>query len=762
MQSLRIIAEPVWSWPLVVLTGVLLIAVVLITYPPRVRHLSPGWRKLLIGMRLASAVLLIFALLRPALQFVELDPQSAVLVVLMDKSRSMTTADGPGGATRREMLVKTLVDAEPSLKRLADELEVRYLDFDAGVAPVDGPQGTPDGQFTAIGKVLDELRREDAGKRLVGIVLMSDGAQRASGDDDVDPRSAARRFAEQRGVPIHTVLYGTSELSTAGIDVAVESVLVKPDTFEKKTTPVQLQLRLSGAAGRKVTVKLKLENRTGKRAGESGELVDIPNSPEARPVIEVETRENSTVIPVDLSFVAEQAGEYKLAIEAVPLSGEVKVNNNRVETLITIRKGGLRIAYFDIWRPEAKFLRRLNETAEVQLDWQVVLSGAQQPRTRIDPQLFEPGKYDAYIIGDVPAAVFRVGRTDLLDSLAQRVQEGAGLAMIGGRNNFGSGGYGATRLRDLLPVLMSPAEALPPGQVDPGRHYIRKLEMVPARDGLRHYLMQIAPRDNEQVWRSLPPLGGANRLEAKSEHVDILAQSDDEVPLLFASDTGRARVVAFAADDTYHWWQYGHEDVHQRFWQQLMLWLSHKDLDADAPVWVRLDPRNFAPGSKVPMSFGARDAEKRPITDAEFRVDVLCPDGEKRKGSVLRAGEEGYGEFTDTTQPGDYWVTVTALQGGNAIGLPAMSRFIVDARDLELDNPAADPDLMAEIAAITGTVPLPPEQFGQFLEDLLSQGVSTEISRQTQVNLWDNWGLVGVFVLMMATEWYVRKKRGLV
>jgi hypothetical protein len=309
---------------------------------------------------------------------------------------------------------------------------------------------------------------------------------------------------------------------------------------------------------------------------------------------------------------------------------------------------------------------------------------------------------------------------------------------------------------------MSPAEALPPGQVDPARHHIRNLQMVPARDGLRHYLMQIAPRDNEQVWRSLPPLGGANRLEAKSEHVDILAQSDDEIPLLFASDTGRARVVAFAADDTYRWWTYGHEDVHQRFWQQLMLWLAHKDLDADAPVWVRIDPRNFAPGAKVPMSFGARDAEKQPITDAEFQVDVLCPDGEKRKGSVLRAGEEGYGEFTDTTQPGDYWVTVTALQGGNAIGLPAMSRFIVDARDLELDNPAADPDLMAEIAAITGTVPLPPEQFGQFLEDLLSQGVSTEISRQTQVNLWDNWGLLGVFVLLMATEWYVRKKRGLV
>ena len=112
MESIRIIAEPVWSWPLVVLTGVVLIAVVLITYPPRVRHLAPRWRKTLIGMRLASAVLLIFALLRPAVQFIEIDPSAAVLVVLMDKSRSMTTPDGVGGATRREMLAKTLADSQ--------------------------------------------------------------------------------------------------------------------------------------------------------------------------------------------------------------------------------------------------------------------------------------------------------------------------------------------------------------------------------------------------------------------------------------------------------------------------------------------------------------------------------------------------------------------------------------------------------------------------------------------------------------------------
>ena len=758
----RFITEPVWSWPLVAVASVALIAVVLVTYPPRIRHLPAGRRRLLLGMRLTSALLLIWALLRPAVQYLEIDSQAAVLVVLLDKSRSMTTPDGPGGITRRDALLKTLADSDEQLQELGENVEVRYIDFDSTLYPTEEPGSEADGQFTALGKILDEVRREDAGKRLVGIVLISDGAQRATGEDDVDPRAAARRIAEERGVQIHTVLVGTSELATAGLDLSVEDVLVAPDTFEKKTTPVQAQVRLIGASGRKVKVRLLLEDRTGKSAGESGELVAIPYSADARPMAEVETRENSTVIPVDLSFVAQQAGEYKLAIEVVPLDGELKVNNNRVETLITVRKGGLKVAYFDIVRPEPGKIRRLNTTSQIQLDWEVIAAGRQQQPRPIDESLFAPGAYDVYIIGDVPASVFRLGGVDLLRRLAERIDEGAGLAMIGGRRNFGSGGYGSSRLREYLPVLMGSTEPLAGDVIDPSRHHTRKLQMIPTRDGLRHYLMQIAPRDNERMWRSLPPLAGATRLEEKSENVEVLAESDDGVPLLFAADTGRARVVAFAADDTFRWHLHGFEDVHQRFWQQLILWLAHKEQDTDSPVWVRVDPKNFAPGARVPIIFGARDAEKLPIEDAEFGVEVLTPAGERKPLTVVRGGAEALAEFSGTEEPGDYWVTVTASKDGTALSLPAKARFIVDARDLELDNPAADPDLMEELASVTGAVPLPPEQFGPFLDELLEQGISTEITRQTEVNLWDNWGLLCAFVLLLACEWFVRKRRGLV
>jgi hypothetical protein len=194
----------------------------------------------------------------------------------------------------------------------------------------------------------------------------------------------------------------------------------------------------------------------------------------------------------------------------------------------------------------------------------------------------------------------------------------------------------------------------------------------------------------------------------------------------------------------------------------LILWLAHKEFDTEAPVWLRIDPRNYAPGAKADFEFGARDAMKQPLSDAEFKIEVQQPDGQKKNVTVLRGGAEGLAEFSETQQPGDYWVTVSATQNGASVGLPAMSRFIVDERDQELDNPAADPDLMAEIADITGASAVPAEELGAFLERLLEEGLAMEITRQSQINLWDNWPALTLFVVVMAVEWVLRKRRGLV
>lgn len=759
MNSVRLLLNPIWPWPWVVLTGVLMVTLVLTTYRPRLRHLPAGRRRLLLTLRLLAGAVLLFAMLRPTLQFTEKDDDPAQMIVLGDKSRSMNTPDGAAGATRRQTLLKLLKDNQEKLGELGKNVEFRYFDFDTEFVGVEAFGEVADGKYTAIGKVLDGLRTEENGKRLGGVILLSDFAQRAMGENDVDPRAAARRFVEQRGVPIHPVLLGTSELSSSGLDLALETPLADSLVFERKTTPMKAQLVMSGAAGRKVLVKLQYEDRTGVGANAPGVWKDIPITPEARSQQEFTTTKNVDRREVTLSFVAQQTGEYKIAMEAVPLEGEIRQTNNRVETIVNVSKGGLKVAYFDIANPEQAFVRKLNQTARIQLDLQVIPGGELMKNVQIDRRLFQRGAYDVYVIGDIPASVFRQSGTDLLQLLAERVEEGSGLLMLGGLQNYSAGGYGRSAIARYLPVRLSDNAPRPP---QPDDHLSRRIQMLPTGTGLDHYLMMLDPQNNERAWRMLPKMTGATRLAPSSGAAETLAQSLEGDPLLIASDVGRSRVAALAVNETWMWYLRGHRDLHQRFWQQLFLWLAHKEFDTEAAVWVRVDPKNFSPGGRVPIVFGSRDKNLAPVKDADYQVEVVRPDGSKQTVTPQRTAEGGQGEFAGTDLPGDYWVSVRASKDGKSLGLTATTRFIVDARDIELDNPAANPELANEIATITGTVAIVPEKFGDFVDQLLAQGLMTEMTRQRLENLWDGWPLLLLFAGLMTLEWTLRKTRGLV
>jgi hypothetical protein len=194
----------------------------------------------------------------------------------------------------------------------------------------------------------------------------------------------------------------------------------------------------------------------------------------------------------------------------------------------------------------------------------------------------------------------------------------------------------------------------------------------------------------------------------------------------------------------------------------MLLWLAHMENESDQPVWVRVTPRNFAPGDRITATFGARDEQQQPLPDATYTVEVAGPDGKTTTVPAQKSGFENVADISGLTTPGDYQVLVTARVGGEVYGSPARTRFIIETRDPELDNPAADPGLMAEIATITGAVPVPPESTGEFLEELLREGLDADVTRFTQVNLWDGWPLLLTFVLLLVAEWFLRKRRGMV
>ena len=96
-------------------------------------------------------------------------------------------------------------------------------------------------------------------------------------------------------------------------------------------------------------------------------------------------------------------------------------------------------------------------------------------------------------------------------------------------------------------------------------------------------------------------------------------------------------------------------------------------------------------------------------------------------------------------------------------GFEAFTRFVVDARDPELDNPAADHKLLEEIAELSGGDSMTPEQLGDRLQAWVDEGVpNLEMTRVSRITLWDNWPFLFCFVGAMSLEWFFRKRRGLV
>ncbi len=777
---MKLVLDPIWPWPLVVFAIALILAVVLTTYVPRIRHLPLFYRRLLLGLRLAAVTVLALVMLRPSVQRRETDSKSAVLLVIVDKTRSAGTKDVPGGMSRRQAMLKLLADLKEPFKMLAENLDVRYYDFAEKLTPVEEFEDRTEGQQTAIGAVLEELLRETRSQRIIGVVLMTDGAQRAVEPYDADPREQARLLGGER-VPVYPVPFGSTGLAETAVDLVVEDLLIAPVVFEKKLVYVDAKVRVHGAGGRELTVQLLVEDRAQQRPGQAGEMVVAEKQPNTKPVDHIRASKNGELIPVRLSFVADRAGEFKVGLRVLPVDGELKTANNQQATIITVRSGGINVAYFDkLTKPEQKWIRHAGTSENIQIDFKAVFSGQLKSMTRIEPEMFEPGKYDAYIIGDVPARIFGPNpkTSKLLNKLVDRVEDGAGLMMIGGYDSFGPGGYADNpRFADLLPVVMDKLERRQGNEIDPSLHHNKPLQMLPTRSGLRHFVMLIDTPDRNAVrWRSLAPLEGANLLRKKGRLTDVLAATREDysedipnsgIPLLFAQQVDKTRVLAFAGDTTYQWYLAGQEEAHQQFWSQVILWLTGNE-EGNRDVWVRVDRRNLTPHQTAGLTFGARTPDGQPISNATFEVTVTDPTGTEQPLPHRRSGSENHVEFSETREPGDYWVHVSAtfdtvVDGeSKRVRDEGFTRFIVDPHDLEMDNPAADLDLLKDIASSSRGSFLQPEELGSFLLRTAENDFNTEVTKLRRTTLWDNWPVLLVFVSVMSVEWFVRKRRGLV
>jgi len=753
----RLSLYPIADSYLVVIAAALALLLILLAVGPGRGPLSRRQRAALLALRAGVIALVILAMLRPTLVYTETKKQSATLVVLADRSRSMSVHDAVNGRSRWEALRNAVADATSALKKLARDFELKAYAFDAQLHPLEVSGGkvplddTPEGTQTAIGAALEDMLQQQAGKRLLGVVLLSDGAQRALAPRDQAPQTAAARL-KHLGCPLFTFAFGQARGLGQAQDVAVKELLVGSSVFVKNELTVSGQIRVDGYVNREIDVRLLFETSPGKM-----EVVKQEK---------IKATADGQLLPIQFTYVPDVPGEFKLTLEAVEQRGELVTTNNRLSTFVHVLKGGLSVLYLEGGlRPEQGFLRRaLDASPDINVSYRRIDPRHPQTRPGDLPESFRPGKYEVYILSDLDASAFGGGE---LKDLAEAVNRGAGLIMLGGVHSFGPGGYASTPLASVLPVRMAENERQ--RFEDPTRpdvHVPGPLTMRPTALGQRHPVLMLAATGQESraIWAKLPPFNeGANRfrLSGLAPGAEVLANAGESVPLLVAHNYGDGRVLAFAADSTWHWWLRGFQSAHKRFWRQVILWLAKKDQSLEGGVWVKLPKRRFAPGEQVEFTMGAQAAHGEAIPDAEYDVHVVLPAGTRQPLRPARQEQQMTGSFRDTQAAGGYAIEVTATRQGQALG-STRARFLVHEQDLELDNPAADPASLESLAAMTGGESLAPEQLGELVRRLATQTEYLEVQQETKKTFWDKWPFFLMLVGLLGVEWYLRKRWGLV
>jgi uncharacterized membrane protein len=700
-------------------------------------------RLVLAALRAAALAVLFLCLGQPTLVLSTAIPQQSFVGVLLDDSRSMRIADE--GHPRSDFVPQAFGKDAALLKQLSDRFKVRFFRFaeSAGRLATVSDLAYEGGQ-TSLARALEAARQELSTVPLSGLVLVTDGADNGPAGDTSDVLLALKA----RKVPVFTVGLGRERFAR---DVELTRVEVPSTVLKGTSVTAEVRVAQRGLGGSKV--ELQVED-AGRRV--QSQPITLPADGE------------SAVARVHLT--ASEAGPRTFRFRVVPDPSEPITENNQQDVLVQVTDGREKVLYVEGEpRFELKFIRRAvaddknlqvvclqrtsqNKFLRLEVDDAEELA-AGFPRTRAE--LF---RYRGLVLGSVEASFFTA---DQLRMIAEFVsQRGGGLLMLGGRHSFAEGGYGATPLADVLPVVLEEKQTEP--------RFFAPLKVEPTAFGMTHGVTQLAATEDEsaQRWKTLPPISTLNPVRRTRPGAVTLLQGRGEgrqppQVVLAYQRYGAGKALAFTAHDSWLWQM--HADVpledmtHENLWRQLLRWLIS---GVRGPVSVTLSPERGAPGTPVAVVASVSDETYLAVNDAQVVARVTDPLGAERTVPLEWAvGKDGEyrGSFTPR-EKGRHEVSVEAVRAGQTLGRDTAHVQAVDT-DAEYFGAEMRRPLLERIAAETGARFYTPATVDSLASDLGYSGRGATVEERKP--LWDMPVLFLAIVVLVSAEWAFRKRRGL-
>ncbi|MBI2088966.1 MAG: hypothetical protein HYT78_09525 [Deltaproteobacteria bacterium] len=352
-----------------------------------------------------------------------------------------------------------------------------------------------------------------------------------------------------------------------------------------------------------------------------------------------------------------------------------------------------------------------------------------------------------------------------LEKVRDFVRDGGGLAMLGGVRSFDSGGYAESQLSEVLPVEMDGKSGYEIGA---------ELRAVLTPAGKGHPITRLLSdaQANEQAWKQLPLLTTLNRVRRVKGETLLLANTSGGrggAPLLAVGRFGKGRTLAFMSDDLWRWnfIAVGEKESpqhHLKLVRQGVRWLAQEPAFEQVQIGSIGGARK--PGEKMDFKIRVFKDDFTPASNATVRLRVIGPDGEEIP--LEAAPEPAEGEFTALFTPakeGSYRIEAEAHLAGRLLGKGSKNFSVAFAFEEGSDG-RPRPEVLQQIAATTRGEFTPiaawDEKSLRAMAERLERIAPSEIVERRQIQLWNTLWAFFLVLTLLGSEWWLRRKWGLI
>lgn len=610
-----------------------------------------------------------------------------------------------------------------------------------------------------------------AGQSRRAVLLLTDG-QHNSGQS---PQAVAQRLGDS-SVPVFAIGLGSQieprDVAVLGIDVP--PVVASNGRASGEVTIKDLAGNDDSGQAQRVRVRIMMGDQTVWQ-----QTVQSENRPIRRIAFDF------AIAPLAEKVQTQDAGGIErtrltlpLTVAIDPIDGQYDSSNNRLDFRIAANLRKRRLLIVDSRsRWETRYIRNLfdrDPTWQVDsvIAWPTARGG--QIRRHLTEGTFPQdaqtmASYDAVIWGDCGPEAFT---EDDLKRLRDFANQGGAVVFIDGDRD-GLRRLARSTAGTLLPVrfsddpLVTGVRALEPTVVGAGQSALRlaSANPTPAGSAADASASDSATAD-QATWAQLPPpttVRSTDVLPGSEVWLEAdTGNSTPPVPVLVTRLFGGGQVVYLATDQTWRWRYRVADRYHTRFWNQLLEAIMQPPYEVrDQYIAIATGSPQYTAGQSATIRARLRDASGRPVGDSI--VEAVLKDAAGNSQTVLlRSVDADRGVYEAQSPPldaGEYDVSIRSAGYASSQAVRT-SLLVVPPQDREAVRLSLDDNLLRSLTTVSGGLYADEpgaDAVWQAIKPLSDGTIETRRFALAQSYLWF-FAVLG----LLTTEWWLRKKAGLV